>query len=219
MLRGAILILGDAFSLPADLCDVMAKLVLLTGLPGVGKTTVATSLEKPFYERLHFGGLLREAVERQRGLALAHSVFRENHHRFVTPAIVRDATLRVRELVDRSTARVCVLDSHAVTPTPVGIRTTPDNMERIQALGFDGIVHLSSDGCIERVVENSDLNGRQRIHPAEAAVAETLQLSVCTLYASAHDCPLIVVPALGTTASTIGAVDAAVRSMVLSPYQ
>jgi adenylate kinase len=197
--------------------DVMAKLVLLTGLPGVGKTTIATSLPKPFYERIHFGGLLREAVEKQTGSSLTHSDFREDHHRLVTRTIVQDATLRVRELVSRSTAQVCVLDSHAVTPTPVGIRAIPDNMERIRALHFNGIIHLSSDGCIQRVVENSNRNGRQRMSMTDAVIAETLQLSICALYGSAHDCPLIVIPAGGTMESTVGAVDAAVHSIVTAP--
>ena len=192
----------------------MAKLFLLTGLPGVGKTTVATSLRNPFYERIHFGALLREAVERKTGFPLTHSAFREDHHRLVTSAIVRDATLRVRELASRSTVRVCVLDSHAVTPTPVGIRAIPDNMELIRCLKFDGIVHLSSEECLDRVVQNSNAEGRQRMSITEAAVAETLQLSVSTLYASAHGCPLMVVPAVGDMEKTIKAVDAAVQSIV-----
>jgi hypothetical protein len=104
--------------------------------------------------------------------------------------------------------------SHAVTPTPVGIRAIPDNLERIKVLRFDGIIHLSSDGCIERIVENSNSDGRQPMNMIEAGVAETLQLSVSALYASAHDCPLIVVPAGGMMASTIEAVDAAVDSIV-----
>jgi adenylate kinase len=193
---------------------MMAKLVLLTGLPGVGKTTVATSLPKPSYERVHFGGLLREAVERQTGSPLTHSAFREDHHRLVTSSIVRDATLHVRELVSRSTAQVCVLDSHAVTPTPVGIRAIPDNMELIRCLSFDGIIHLSSEECLQRIVQNSNLDGRQQISIAEAAVAETVQLSVSTLYASAHGCPLIVVRAEGNTGNTVKAVDAAVQAIV-----
>lgn len=192
----------------------MAKLLLLTGLPGVGKTTVATSLPGPFYERVHFGGLLREAVERQAGMTISHSAFREDHHRLVTPGIVRDATVRVRELAGRSTAQVCVLDSHAVTPTPVGIRAIPDNMELIQCLSFDGIIHLSSDECLDRIVHNSNLDGRQRMSRAEATVAETVQLSVSTLYASAHGCPLIVVRAGGDMDTTIKAVDAAIQSIL-----
>jgi adenylate kinase len=213
-LRGVTLTPGDASSPYEARRDLMAKLVLLTGLPGVGKTTVATSLRKPFYERLHFGGLLRQAVERQTGASLSHSAFREEHHRLVTAAIVRDATLRARELANGSPAGVCVLDSHAVTPTPVGIRAIPDNLELIQSLRFDGIVHLSAEECFDRVVRNSNLDGRQRISMTEAAVAETLQLSVSTLYASAHGCPLMVVPAGGDMDDTIKAVDAAVQAIV-----
>lgn len=192
----------------------MAKLLLLTGLPGVGKTTTAAALPAPYYERVHFGGLLRQVVEKNLGAVLPHEVFRERFYRLVDAAVVRDAVLLARDLVSQSTATVCVLDSHAVTQTPSGLRATPDDPKRIQLLRFDGIIHLSSSTCVERVVENSCQGGRLRMSADDVVVAEQVQLAVCVTYASAHDCPLVVVSANGDSLTVLRRVDLAARSIV-----
>lgn len=192
----------------------MPRLILLTGLPGIGKTTVATSLPTPYFERLHFGGLLREVIDLRRGSALTHVEFREQFHRLVDAPVVHDAILRARECVSRSTAQVCILDSHAVSQTPEGLRATPDDLTRVKLLRFDGIVHLAAADCLQRVVENSRKAGRQPISEAEASIAEQMQLAVSVFYASAHDSPLLVVQATGEVLQTVQRIDLAIRTLL-----
>ena len=191
----------------------MPRLVLLTGLQGIGKTTVATSLKPPFYERIHFGGLLRDIVEHRIGSALTHEAFRSRFFETVDGSVVHEAVVKARQRVAASDARVCVLDSHAVSQTPLGLKATPDNAERLQLLTFSAIVHLSAAECADRVIANATTHGRQPMTALQVLTAEHLQLSVDVLYASVHDCPVLVVPASGTVDETVERVDQALRSL------
>lgn len=190
----------------------MPHLVLITGLPGVGKTTVATELSKVSYQRVHFGGLLRAAVERRVGRVITHEEFRRDFPTLVSAEDIEAATVLAREAVDKSTSSTCVLDSHAVTPTRGGLRVTPDDSNHMRLLKVDLVVHLGLTGCVERVVRNSRADGRHPVTEQEALLAESLQLSTCVVYASGYHCPLIVVQAGGALSETVQRVDNAIRT-------
>src|SRR4051794_28521856 len=115
----------------------MADLLLLTGLPGIGKTTVVERLvarEVRTFTRVHFGALLRESVERRLSRVMTHCEFRARFAETLTYADIEAATAGAREQADRAEAAICLLDSHAVTPPDVGIRVTPDTAERLAVL-------------------------------------------------------------------------------------
>jgi len=188
-----------------------ARVVLLTGLPGIGKTTVATALSEGDYERVHFGGLIRTVLEREARRSLSHDEFRRDFTRLVDEHTIRLATVLARKQVDSSTSSVCILDSHAVVPTEVGIRVTPDDSELMGLIRADVIVHLGLLGCVDRVVRNSHACGRNPLGEQEALLAESLQLNTCVLYASSCHAPLFVVKANGSVRETIHHVTSAIR--------
>jgi len=192
----------------------MAHLVLLSGLPGIGKTTIATALQSPYYERIHFGGLLRTLLERRHREPLPHSQFRQRFSDLIDSYVLTEASILARERANNSLAQVCILDSHAVTPTSVGLRVTPDNNARMQALRLDAIVHLRLAGSLSRVLANCGTDGRHALTEVDATLAEHIQLSTVVLYASYYDCPLLVVPAEGSIVDNVRDVDAAVRSAI-----
>ena len=192
----------------------MAHLVLLTGLPGIGKTTIATALPRPFYQRIHFGALLRSVVERRTSKPLTHTQFRHDFSRLIDAGVLHGASVLARHEADLSSSEVCVLDSHAVTPTAVGLRVTPDDSKRRRLLRFKAIVHLGLAGCLRRVLANCGSEGRHALSEADAQVAEYLQLSTGVVYAASYDCPLLVVKADGNIEQTVRRVDAAIRSAV-----
>ncbi len=190
----------------------MAVLVLLTGLPGIGKTTVATGLPQPFYERIHFGGILRQIVEQRLGYRVSHEWFRRNYQSHVDACTIELATAAAADQVSKSRATVAVLDSHAVTPTVAGLRVTPDSQQRLNALRLKLIVHLRATTCRERVVENSRVEGRLALSDADVAEADYVQVATDVLYASACDCALTLVSAAGSAVDTVARVDAAVQA-------
>jgi adenylate kinase len=193
----------------------MASLYLISGLPGIGKTSVVSQLCNRYpdtYERLHFGALLREVVEQHSSATMAHAEFRARFRELVTREVIESATLSTRRQVDNSPAPVCLLDSHAVSPTIAGIRCTPDSPERLRLLGLAGIVHLALAGALERVLANGEIDGRVMMSEAEAEVAEQAQLATIVIYAAMSDCPAVIVDSSGPVEGVAERVDGAIRA-------
>jgi hypothetical protein len=90
-----------------------------------------------------------------------------------------------------------LIDSHAVTPAPQGLRATPDTAARVTAFGYSVIVHLAATGSEQRILQESAREDRTTMTASEVASAETMQLSIVAGYAGLCDCPLYVVSAGG----------------------
>jgi adenylate kinase len=174
----------------------MSVAVYVSGLPGIGKTTAVKHLAETRpdkYVRLSFGEALREVANPQ---ATVES-FRGTATRNVDRVVIKKATANLAQRIRDEANRVVLIDSHAVTPAPEGLRTTPDTAERVGAFSYGVIVHLSAAAAEERILRNSGSDGRTAMTASEIAAAETLQLSIVALYASLCDCPLYVVSAIG----------------------
>lgn len=177
----------------------MTAAVYISGLPGVGKTTAVKYLattRPDEYIRLSFGDALRELTDPDS----TDETFRGSAARSVDRDVVEMATANLAQRIRKEPARVVLIDSHAVTPGPEGLRTTPDTAERVAAFSYSVIVHLAAADVEERILRNSGSQGRTAMTASEVAVAETLQLSIVARYASLCDCPLYVVAATGGVA-------------------
>jgi adenylate kinase len=101
-------------------------LALLTGSPGVGKTTVATALAARYpmqVETVSFGTLIHQAVnDRHRG-ELSYAEFRRLAAQLVRQADIEAATDLVIALKSSLGAKWLVVDSHAVAQTSYGWHT------------------------------------------------------------------------------------------------
>jgi adenylate kinase len=174
----------------------MSAAVYVSGLPGVGKTTAVTHLieaRPDEYVRLSFGEALREIIDPDGTV----DSFRGGATSSVSRAAIEKATAKLAQRIQDETARVVLIDSHAVTPAPEGLRATPDTSKRVAAFGYNAIAHLSAVGVEERILRNSGTEGRTVMTMPEIAIAETIQLSIVARYASLCDCPLYVVSAAG----------------------
>ncbi len=88
-----------------------AKIIAIVGMPGSGKGTVSSELEKQGYPVIHFGNMVYEEVER-RGLDIikAETIVRHDMRRLEGPAVLAK---RVSSKVDELLAtdeKVIVLD-------------------------------------------------------------------------------------------------------------
>jgi adenylate kinase len=179
----------------------VADLVLLSGLPGIGKTSVATGLCEDYpseFGRIHFGGLIRRSIEETHVAFRDHEDFRSRFAGYLTKEILEQATSLVPGELTTCLARVALLDSHAVTPQPNGaLKVSPDSLGRLEQLPYAMILHLSASGVEDRVAANSLTAGRRVLEPS-VVVAETAQIAVAVGYAAATDCPLYVVDARGS---------------------
>jgi adenylate kinase len=174
----------------------MSVAVYVSGLPGIGKTAAVKHLAETRpeeYVRLSFGEALREVTDPD---ATVES-FRGRATRSVDRAVIEKATVSLVQRIRDEANRVALIDSHAVTPAPEGLRTTPDTAQRVALFGYSVIVHLSVADVEERILRNSRSAGRTAMTATDIAAAETMQLSIVARYASLCDCPLYVVSAAG----------------------
>lgn len=189
----------------------MSSSVYVSGLPGIGKTTVCNYLvdmRPDRYVRLSFGELLRDVAVPQASV----ESFRANSSANVDRAAIEAATVAGAERIRNEASRIVLVDSHAVTPVAEGIRATPDTADRVTQFGYSVIVHLDASTAETRVVENGGSEGRRAMTAAEVASAEVMQLSIVTHYASLCDCPLYVVSARGSTAEIAGRAEDAIAA-------
>jgi hypothetical protein len=110
-------------------------LALLTGSPGVGKTTVATALAARYpmqVETVSFGTLIHQAVnDRHRG-ELSYAEFRRLAAQLVRQADIEAATDLVIALKSSLGTEWLVVDSHAVAQTSYGWQAYPDKRGHLE---------------------------------------------------------------------------------------
>jgi adenylate kinase len=166
------------------------KVFLLTGAPGVGKSTLRKNLEKTIsnLKCFDYGSLLLQAKERQRK-EVSYEEMRQQSSHIIAHEDVFDVD---RELIDSiSDARLqhhCLIDSHAVTRENYGYRAVPFSFEQLRALRLDAVIvlHVSPELLTERV--NRNPNGRQLIDPYIAAQHQSLQDAFAINYAVICHC-------------------------------
>lgn len=175
------------------------KTFLLTGVPAVGKTTLAKNLKKMItpIDVITFGEVIQE-VKQQRKQSVSYSEIRSNPTREATTYLIEEATKKlvknVRLLKEKSHV---LIDSHAVARDSYGYRATPDNYSFLQSIGYDGIFVLHGDHkeVAARVSEEAD--GRLTVSTEDVASHQALQDSVAIAYAIVAGCPVYFIETKG----------------------
>lgn len=176
---------------------MVGKVLLLTGVPAAGKTTLANEVKETI-QPMHvitFGEFILEV--KKRGLPnVNYADLRSNPTREAGINLIEEATVlllkHVSELRDKSNI---LIDSHAVAKDEYGFRITPDSHSFLQKIKLDAILilHANHQAVVSRINAKSD--GRRLVTVEEVATHEVLQDSVSIAYAVATGCPVFIINA------------------------
>jgi adenylate kinase len=170
----------------------MGKVVLLTGAPGVGKSTLRSALSRrvPGLQAFDYGELLleRKAAE---GVQIEYQELREKSSGLISPADVGSVDdwviKRISELRQHSDV---VLDSHALTAETYGLRAVPFSAGQLQRLKLDAVLVLRSDPAVLLRRAQQKPDGRRDVPEDLMRELQILQSSVGISYAIACGCPI-----------------------------
>lgn len=173
----------------------MGKVVLLTGAPGVGKSTLRGALAKRLsgLQAFDYGMLLLER-KKGHGITIPYSELREKSSAIVTPddvGSVDDWVIgRVSELRQRSDV---ILDSHALTAEQYGLRAIPFSADQLRRLKLDAVLVLRCEPAtlLKRVHDKPE--GRRNITEDLMRELQILQEAVGISYAIACGCPIFII--------------------------
>jgi adenylate kinase len=173
----------------------MGKVILLTGAPGTGKSTLRRSL--PTYatalQHFDYGELLLRRKERE-GSNLSYDQLREQSASVISATDVASTDEWViGEVAQLRTSTDVIIDSHALTREQYGFRAIPYTTHQLESLKFDAVLALrcDPDELIARVT--ADRGGRRELSVELAREIQTLQEALCLHYAVACACPAFII--------------------------
>ena len=176
------------------------SVIFLTGIPAAGKTTLAYALqERTGLRRLSVGDFVAEAA-RELHPNLTRRDLRADPDRFAPPPVVATACRRLaREANMQAQHGDVLVESHAVTPTPEGARSTPFHPDTLEILAFDGVVVLHTKIELVAARLTSGGHGRRALRETELHALQVMQDAVAVAYSVALGCPLCVLEGDGHT--------------------
>lgn len=187
--------------------------IILTGIPGVGKTTVGRAVSSALTNVAYrsFGDIARELAAqdaRAQGLDV-----RVDLDAVVTSELIARAKTR---LVDEASAlrpgEFILLDSHTATGTPYGIRATPDGKDRLTAMRVVGFINLVADPevVLARRVGDAE-NVRHGDELSHISQLQGVLMSITTACAQSIQVPAYFLRANGGVDDVIDGVSGIVR--------
>lgn len=186
----------------------MGKVILLTGAPGTGKSTLRRSLESciPGLQHFDYGELLLRRKEQQ-GLSLRYDEMREQSSSVISSQDVSDTDEWVVAEIGRLKATCdVIIDSHALTHEEYGFRAIPYSARQLVTMQFDAVITLRCDPevLIARVAANP--GGRRELSVELAREIQTLQEALSLHYAVACGCTAFVIDTSNRTAAEVRSV-------------
>ncbi len=177
----------------------MYKVILLTGVPASGKSTLARALASAVspVQTVSFGELILR-LKTEAGATLDYPALRTKPSTEAPPALVEQARERllaeVRQLRVQSNV---IIDSHAVAKDEYGFRVTPDSSDYLRALQLDAIVilHPKPEDVVARIAEEPA--GRREVDVDNVIRHSALQDAVSIAYAVSLGCPVFTLDAHG----------------------
>jgi adenylate kinase len=169
--------------------------VFITGAAGTGKTTLAGRLASlGSFHQISIGSLVLDEARRLHP-DLTLSNLRARPDKYAPMEVVHTAAHKLVGAVDSaSTVRPVILESHAVTGTPFGLRSTPFSIVTLQQLRLDVIILLELDraGLESRLQQRDPDCWRKTYAEMDIGRAQELQRIVAASYSMAAACPLYV---------------------------
>lgn len=179
------------------------KLVILTGVSGSGKTTISRYIEKEYKNVvvIRYGEVLYEMIKKVNP-EISYLEFKENSSTLINRRDIALADmLIVSDAFDKTQRGLnVIIESHAVTNTPYGLRVSPYSAGSLDKLVINSIIVMYTDGkTISRRL------GLPR--PPLYEIANNMQNSLALSYALLHNSEVHVIDncnSLAESTSSVG---------------
>ena len=173
----------------------MGKVILLTGAPATGKSTLRRNLVQSIPNLCAFDyGKLLLAQKSKQGMPIEYEELRKRSAAIIAPKDVKDLDeMMISEIANLRKEAHVIIDSHAVTREVYGFRAIPFSLSQLNRLGLDAVLTLRCrpEVVIKRIAAKTE--GRPVLTAELAWEHQLLQENVGMTYGIASGCPVFII--------------------------